>query len=101
LDDKHAHNDQTLSPVDENRMNRSVLCATGFRAPRAGVESTAPVLEGGCRMTLSMLLYALMVCSLLAVTGLLVFDGAWRRMKRPRPVPVRPCVSERTRITWL
>ncbi|MDA0160440.1 hypothetical protein OM076_09195 [Solirubrobacter ginsenosidimutans] len=52
-------------------------------------------------MTLPILLYALMVCSLLAVIGLLVFDGAQRRLKRSRPVPVRPCVSERTRITWL
>jgi hypothetical protein len=52
-------------------------------------------------MTLSMLLYALMVCSFLAVTGLLVFDGARGRMKRSRPMPVRPCVSGRTRIAWV
>jgi hypothetical protein len=52
-------------------------------------------------MTLSLLLYALMVCSLAALIGLLVVDGIRDRVKRFRPLgiatPASPCVSGRTR----
>jgi hypothetical protein len=51
-------------------------------------------------MTLSILLYALMVCSLVALIGLLIVDGVRGRVKRFRPLGITPAtlwVRGRTR----
>ncbi len=50
-------------------------------------------------MTLSVLLYALMVCSCLALIGLLVVDGVRDRVGRLRPVAatISPCAPGRVR----
>jgi hypothetical protein len=54
-------------------------------------------------MTLSMLMFALMVCSLSAVTALVVVDAVQSHVKRSRTrrTPGAPCVSERTRSAWI